>query len=53
MNASTTLDLTVSGRQERWEDSPGGWPQLPDGEHPWRLDGRPIAQWSRTGDRRA
>ncbi len=42
------LDMTVFGRQERWEDSPAGWPGLQDGEHPWRLDGRPTAQWSRT-----
>ena len=21
------LDLTVYGRQEKWEDSPAGWPQ--------------------------
>ena len=42
------MDLTVYGRQEPWEDSPLGWPQ------PWRVDGsntrvdgRPIAQWSR------
>jgi predicted dithiol-disulfide oxidoreductase (DUF899 family) len=41
------LDLTVYGRQERWEDSPAGWPQLPEGEHPYRADGRPIVQWPR------
>jgi predicted dithiol-disulfide oxidoreductase (DUF899 family) len=42
------MDLTVYGRQETWEDSPLGWPQ------PWpadgsvhRVNGRPIAQWSR------
>jgi hypothetical protein len=42
------MDLTVYGRQEPWEDSPAGWPQ------PWhvdgsntRINGRPIAQWSR------
>jgi predicted dithiol-disulfide oxidoreductase (DUF899 family) len=42
------MDLTVYGRQETWEDSPPGWPQ------PWpingaqtRMNGRPIAQWSR------
>jgi predicted dithiol-disulfide oxidoreductase (DUF899 family) len=42
------LDLTVYGRQEKWEDSPNGWPQ------PWkvspdfvRTDGRPTSQWSR------
>jgi predicted dithiol-disulfide oxidoreductase (DUF899 family) len=41
-------DLTVFGRQEPWEDSPTGWPQswLVDGSNT-RLDGRPIAQWSR------
>jgi predicted dithiol-disulfide oxidoreductase (DUF899 family) len=41
-------DLTVFGRQEPWEDSPPGWPQswLVDGSNT-RLDGRPIAQWSR------
>jgi predicted dithiol-disulfide oxidoreductase (DUF899 family) len=44
------LDLTVFGRQERWEDSPGGWPRIPEGEHQWRLDGRPIAQWARTSE---
>ena len=41
------LDLTAYGRQERWEESPAGWPQLPKGQHPYRIDGRPIAQWSR------
>jgi predicted dithiol-disulfide oxidoreductase (DUF899 family) len=42
------LDMTVYGRQEKWEDSPPGWPQ------PWettgaqfRTDGRPTAQWPR------
>ena len=42
------MDLTVWGRQEPWEDSPEGWPQQ------WgvddlttRVNGRPIAQWSR------
>ncbi len=43
------LDLTVYGRQERWEDSPSGWPRISG--HPWRLDGRPTAQWSRCGSR--
>ena len=36
------LDRTVYGRQERWEDSPEGWPQRWDqygGQ--FRLDGRP------------
>ena len=41
------LDLTVYGRQEPWEDSPAGWPRVEG--HPWRLDGRPVAQWSRPG----
>jgi predicted dithiol-disulfide oxidoreductase (DUF899 family) len=46
------LDLTVYGRQEAWEDSPGGWPQRwgenrVHGGNPYRLNGRPIAQWPR------
>jgi predicted dithiol-disulfide oxidoreductase (DUF899 family) len=44
------LDLTVFGRQETWEDSPAGWPQRwgkGTGEHVYRANGRPIAQWSR------
>jgi len=43
------LDLTVFGRQERWEDSPAGWPQPlgSGGEHPYRTNGRPTSQWSR------
>ena len=43
------LDKTVYGRQEQWEDSPAGLPQPwgGDGEHPYRADGRPTAQWSR------
>jgi predicted dithiol-disulfide oxidoreductase (DUF899 family) len=41
------LDLTVYGRQESWENSPTGWPQRPKGEHNYRANGRPIAQWSR------
>jgi predicted dithiol-disulfide oxidoreductase (DUF899 family) len=43
----TMLDLTVYGRQEGWEDSPAGWPRRPKGEHNYRTDGRPIAQWPR------
>jgi predicted dithiol-disulfide oxidoreductase (DUF899 family) len=46
-NSYRLLDLTVYGRQERWEDSPAGWPQRPKGEHPYRVGGRPIAQWLR------
>ncbi|GAA0404990.1 MULTISPECIES: DUF899 family protein [Micromonospora] len=41
------LDLTVYGRQENWENSPEGWPRVTG--HPWRLNGRPTAQWSRPG----
>ena len=39
----------VYGRQEPWEDSPPGWPQqwgVSPG-HVTRINGRPIAQWSR------
>jgi predicted dithiol-disulfide oxidoreductase (DUF899 family) len=46
-NSYRLLELTVYGRQERWEDSPTGWPQWPQGEHPYRTDGRPIVQWPR------
>jgi len=46
-NSYRLLDLTVYGRQEAWEDSPTGWPQRPRDEHPFRTDGRPIAQWPR------
>jgi len=45
-NSYALLDLTVYGRQETWEDSPTGWPRLND-EHNYRIDGRPIPQWSR------
>jgi hypothetical protein len=42
------MDLTVYGRQESWEHSPPGWPQEwhVDGSNT-RINGRPIAQWSR------
>jgi len=42
------LDMTVYGRQETWEDSHPGWPQLAgtSGEQ-FRANGRPTAQWSR------
>ena len=42
------MGLTVYGRQEPWEDSPPGWPQLwlVDGSNT-RINGRPIPQWSR------
>jgi predicted dithiol-disulfide oxidoreductase (DUF899 family) len=43
------MDLTVYGRQERWEDSPTGWPQGQevDGGLNMRTNGRPTPQWSR------
>jgi predicted dithiol-disulfide oxidoreductase (DUF899 family) len=44
-NSYRLLDLTVYGRQEVWEDSPAGWPRWPG--HPFRANGRPIAQWPR------
>ncbi len=48
-NSYGLLDLTVYGRQEPWEDSPLGWPQPwgSEGGHPYRVNGRPIAQWAR------
>jgi predicted dithiol-disulfide oxidoreductase (DUF899 family) len=39
------LDMTVYGRQEKWEDSPAGWPRRDD--YNYRTHGRPTAQWSR------
>ncbi|MBO9555904.1 DUF899 family protein [Cellulomonas sp.] len=48
MPALQLLDLTVHGRGEQWEDSPEGWPQGPTQEW-FRRDGRPVAQWTRTG----
>jgi predicted dithiol-disulfide oxidoreductase (DUF899 family) len=47
MTTYHALDLTVYGRQENWENSPEGWPRVTG--HPWRLNGRPTAQWSRPG----
>jgi len=45
------LDRTVYGRQEAWEDSPAGWPQRWGRDtaepNPYRMNGRPIAQWPR------
>jgi len=43
-NSYHLLDLTVYGRQEKWEDSPVGWPK---GTNFTRSNGRPTAQWSR------
>ena len=42
------LDMSIYGRQEKWEDSPPGWPQhfRTDGDQ-FRSNGRPSAQWSR------
>ena len=39
------LDRTAYGRQEPWEDSPAGYPQI-EGSYA-RTDGRPTAQWPR------
>jgi predicted dithiol-disulfide oxidoreductase (DUF899 family) len=39
------LDRTAYGRQEPWEDSPVGWPQI-SGNY-MSTDGRPTAQWPR------
>jgi hypothetical protein len=44
-NSYGLLDLTVYGRQERWEDSPIGWPRWPKGGNSYRTQGRPIVQW--------
>jgi predicted dithiol-disulfide oxidoreductase (DUF899 family) len=56
-NSYGMLDMTVYGRQEPWEDSPEGWPQLFGSGQPmsqqFRLDGRPISQWSRLAARRS
>ena len=47
-NSYRLLDLTVYGRQEKWEDSPTGWPQgWGEGKQRMRADGWPIAQWRR------
>lgn len=55
-NSYHLLDLTVYGRQEKWEDSPHGWPQgcsytrSGSGAPTWKSEwpgGRPIAQWPR------
>jgi predicted dithiol-disulfide oxidoreductase (DUF899 family) len=50
-NSNALLDMTAYGRQEVWEDSPDGWPQSwgTKGRHPYRTEGRPIAQWPRLG----
>jgi predicted dithiol-disulfide oxidoreductase (DUF899 family) len=43
-NSYGLLDLTIYGRQQTWEDSPAGRPQLRD---LMRSNGRPTAQWPR------
>jgi predicted dithiol-disulfide oxidoreductase (DUF899 family) len=45
-NSYRLLDLTVYGRQERHEISPGGWPQA-YGAGELTVDGRPLTQWAR------
>ena len=58
-NSYYLLDLTVYGRQEKWEDSPAGWPQqctytrTRSGSPAWGPEWpgrRPIAQWPRIED---
>jgi predicted dithiol-disulfide oxidoreductase (DUF899 family) len=50
-NSNSLLDRTIYGRQETWEDSPVGWPQRwganTEQPNPYRVNGRPISQWSR------
>jgi predicted dithiol-disulfide oxidoreductase (DUF899 family) len=47
-NTYGLMDLTVYGRQEKWEESPAGWPQRWEvNREIWRTNGRPTAQWSR------
>ncbi len=46
-NSYRLLDLTVYGRQEKWEDSPPGWLKRTEGKGNTRTDGRPAAQWAR------
>lgn len=46
-NTYRLLDLSVYGRQEKWEDSPRGWPQLREGKGNMREQGRPMSQWPR------
>jgi predicted dithiol-disulfide oxidoreductase (DUF899 family) len=45
-NSYHLLDLTVYGRQEKYEDSPSGWPQAFDSGE-LTIEGRPLSQWSR------
>ena len=48
-NCYRLLDLTVYGRQEKWEDSPAGWPQRWEGKYRMLTNGRPTSQWPRLG----
>src|SRR5580692_9569332 len=42
------LDMSPYGRQEKFEDSPAGWPQFYENNGgQFRTNGRPTAQWSR------
>ena len=58
-NSYRLLDLTVYGRQEKWEDSPTGWPQRSKGKqnYPYRWTShRPVVSpegrvFRRPGDR--
>jgi predicted dithiol-disulfide oxidoreductase (DUF899 family) len=43
-NSYRLLDLTVHGRQEAWENSPTGWPQRAEGEHPTELMDVPLSK---------
>ena len=47
-NSYHLLDLTIFGRQEQWEVSPGGWPRgWGESKARMRSGGRPISQWPR------
>ncbi|WP_419998592.1 DUF899 family protein [Streptomyces boninensis] len=49
-NSYHLMDLTAYGRQERWEDSPEGWPYVqgePDDDIRLSSNGRPIPHWPR------
>jgi predicted dithiol-disulfide oxidoreductase (DUF899 family) len=45
-NSYHLLDLTVYGRQEKYEDSLQGWPQAYESGE-LTIDGRPLSQWPR------
>jgi predicted dithiol-disulfide oxidoreductase (DUF899 family) len=46
-NTYRLLDMTVYGRQEKWEESPRGWPQTRVGKSNMRTGERPTSQWAR------